>query len=88
MAIDSNFCHQTTSNGIRAIITMGDVSGKMLKKTAIPLLESCITEPNTTIEKINGREIGSINCCKSRCPSTAEATAAKSEEYNKYPPKN
>ena len=81
-------CNSVTPSGIPcailAIITMGEVKGKMLPKTANPLFGSLTAFVKMAIEKMIGIMIGNNKLCAS-CGSslTALPTAAKSEEYKK-----
>jgi len=74
--MDNNNSQLATPKGTRIIITTGEVKGIMdIQKAKLPS-GSFITALSTTIDKISGTMIGSINCCVSASLSTAEPTVA------------
>lgn len=64
------------SYGMRAIITMGDVSGIIENQNAISDVGSLMTDNITNRLRMMGIVIGVCNCCASCGVSTAEPTAA------------
>jgi len=55
-------CSQGTPKGMRAIITMGEVSGIIENQNDNELSGFCIVLINTNIANTNGMVTGSINC--------------------------
>ena len=85
-SIDKASCHAGTPKGILTIMAIGDVNGIMDNHTDMELSGLLIMKFCETIKvNINGRVIGSINCCVSVSLSTAEPTVAKMALYKKYP---
>ncbi|MCY1553167.1 hypothetical protein D9M68_896220 [compost metagenome] len=64
-AAEASNCQVGTPNGMRAIITIGEVSGKILPNTAIPLLGSLITAVIRIKLKMIGKVMMVVNCCAS-----------------------
>ena len=79
MAIDNAICHTGTPNGSRAIMIMGEENGIMDSQMAIGASGFSTTDDMNAIEKMMGRDMGSINCPISAWLSTADDTAAKKE---------
>lgn len=77
---ESSDCHTGMPNGMRAIITMGEVKGMIEVHKASPELGSC----TTLIDMIRARMMGTIATvcsCEASCMlSTAEPMAAYIDE--------
>lgn len=73
-------------NGIRAIITTGEVNGINELHTASDELGSLNTDIITMIERMIGIIMMELNCWPSCTESTAEPEAAYNEAYNRKPP--
>ena len=70
-----------TPNGIRAIITIGELKGTILAQTATGLLGLAIAGVISAIENITSMVIGKLNDCASRISSfIALPMAAYNEE--------
>lgn len=87
VAIDTANCQTGTPNGIRTIITIGEVKGMTESQKESGLEGLLITKEVDRIKaKMSGSVTGSINCWVSVSLSTAEPIAANKALYNKYPP--
>ena len=79
MPNDTTISHIGIPNGMRAIITIGDVNGIIEAQKAIGELGSLNTDIMTIIANITGIIISELNCWPSCTESTAEPEAAYNE---------
>ena len=83
--IEMAICHIGTPNGMRAIITIGEVSGIIEHQNESELSGFCMVPIATIRARIIGIVTGSINCWVSVSLSTADPIAAKTDAYRRYP---
>lgn len=76
IANDTPICQYGTPYGILNIIAIGDVNGIIESQMLRLLFGAFAIVVANIIDKINGAEIGSVNCCESVSLSQAEPVAA------------
>ena len=83
ITMEMAICQMGTPNGIRAIITMGEVSGIIEHQNESGLSGFCMVPIATIKPSMIGMVTGSINCCVSVSLSTADPIAANTEAYKR-----